>query len=209
MTNDTLYLKIEQNIEVHNPAITLGDIANVVCSNKDILNRIKTLKIVQLKEGKKGRYVLSVMKVVAKIHEVFPGLEINNIGETDFIITYEIDKRQHRVADWIKTIFVCFVTFFGAAFTIMTFNNDVDVPKLFAQLYTQFTGQTSNGYTILEITYSIGLGIGVLVFFNHFGPKKLTKDPTPIEVEMRVYEDDVNKTLIEESCRKGVNRHVD
>ena len=32
---------------------------------------------------------------------------------------------------------------------------------------------------------------------NHFGPKRLSKDPTPIEVEMRKYETDVNQALIE------------
>ena len=51
----------------------------------------------------------------------------------------------------------------------MTFNNDVDVGGLFAQIYTQVTGQTSGHFTVLEITYSIGIGLGVLFFFNHFG----------------------------------------
>ncbi len=83
----------------------------------------------------------------------------------------------------------------------MTFNNDVDLPKLFSQLYTQVTGQVSNGFTVLEISYSIGVGLGVLLFFNHFGRLKLTDDPTPMQVKMRLYEDDVNNTLIEEADR--------
>ena len=58
--------------------------------------------------------------------------------------------------------------FFGAGFSIMTFNNDVDVGGLFSQIYTQVTGQTSGHFTVLEITYSIGIGLGVLFFFNHF-----------------------------------------
>ena len=35
------------------------------------------------------------------------------------------------------------------------------------------------------------------MFFNHFGNKKLTSDPTPIEVELSVYEDDVNTNIID------------
>ena len=31
----------------------------------------------------------------------------------------------------------------------------------------------------------------------------MTKDPTPIEVEMRVYETEVNKALIETADREG------
>jgi len=46
----------------------------------------------------------------------------------------------------------------------MTFNNDVDVGNLFADIYTQVTGQVSSHFTILEITYSVGIGLGVLFF---------------------------------------------
>ena len=84
----------------------------------------------------------------------------------------------------------------------MTFNNDVDIPSLFEQLYTQVTGQPTTGNTTLEISYSIGIGLGVLFFFNHFGRIKLTDDPTPMQVQMRLYEDDVNTTIIEDNSRK-------
>lgn len=51
------------------------------------------------------------------------------------------------------------------------------------------------------MTYSIGIGLGVLIFFNHFMGKKLTADPTPMEVEMRAYEDQVDTTVLEASRR--------
>ncbi|MBQ6833954.1 MAG: stage V sporulation protein AA, partial [Lachnospiraceae bacterium] len=63
-------------------------------------------------------------------------------------------------------------------------------------------GTPSDGLTILEISYSIGLAFGILVFFNHFASWKLTVDPTPIEVEMRTYETNVNKTLIQNDKRR-------
>ena len=40
-----------------------------------------------------------------------------------------------------------------------------------------------------------------LLFFNHFGHLKLSDDPTPMQVQMRTYEDDVNQTLIEQAER--------
>ena len=91
----------------------------------------------------------------------------------------------------------------------MSFNNDVDAPKLFAQIYELITGKLSNGFTILEFTYSIGLIIGILVFFNHFGKKRFSVDPTPIEVEMRLYENDIQTTLVETYSRKGKEVNVD
>ncbi len=84
----------------------------------------------------------------------------------------------------------------------MAFNNDVDTSKLFSQIYELLTGQKSDGFTILELTYSIGLVIGILTFFNHFGKKKFTVDPTPMEIEMRLYENDIQTTLIETYSRK-------
>ena len=48
---------------------------------------------------------------------------------------------------WCKVIFACLATFFGDGFSIMTFNNDVDIPALFEQIYTQITGQHA---TIIE-----------------------------------------------------------
>lgn len=140
---------------------------------------------------------MSVMELIERIQEEVSGLEINNIGEYDFLVTYEAEKQPGRVLSYAKTIFVAALSFFGAAFTIMTFNNDVDIPKLFAQIYQQFTGTPSSGFTVMEFSYSIGLGLGILLFFNHFGGRKITADPTPLEVEMRTYEDEIDTTLIE------------
>ena len=63
-------------------------------------------------------------------------------------------------------------------------------------------GAPKTGFTILELTYSIGVVIGILVFFNHFGKKRFSVDPTPMEVEMRLYENDIQTTLIENYSRK-------
>ena len=74
--------------------------------------------------------------------------------------------------------------------------------KLFQQIYEQVTGNVSSGFTILEITYSVGLGLGVLFFFNHFSRMRITSDPSPMQVQMRTYEDNVNTTIIEDINRK-------
>ena len=79
----------------------------------------------------------------------------------------------------------------------------MDVTKLFGQLHELVTGQETSGFTILEITYSIGITAGILIFFNHFGKKRFTVDPTPMEVQMRLYENDIQTTLAEDSARKG------
>ena len=37
--------------------------------------------------------------------------------------------------------------------------------------------------------------------FNHFGHMKITDDPTPMQIQMRLYEENVNKTLIKDIDR--------
>lgn len=200
--SDTLYLMLEQNVEVRHPHIYLQDIAKLSCSNSKILNRLRVLPVLNLEPQKPGRYVLSSMELIQQIQQKEPELTISHIGEPTFIITYQNEPVHGLVLRWLKVLFVCLATFFGAAFSIMTFNNDVDVGGLFSKIYTLVTGNVSSSFTILEISYSVGIGLGVLFFFNHFGKRKLTDDPTPMQVQMRIYEDDVNKTIMEEAERE-------
>jgi len=53
------------------------------------------------------------------------------------------------------------------------------------------------------------LCVGIVVFFNHIGGRRLTKDPTPIEAEMFDYEDTVENTLIDTANREGKTIDVD
>ena len=70
----------------------------------------------------------------------------------------------------------------------MAFNNDISVTDVFDKLYGQVTGTKADGVNELEVCYCIGLGLGIILFFNHVGRKKITPDPTPIQIEMRKYE---------------------
>ena len=195
--NAVLYMQIDANIQIKHPHIYLQDIARLSCSDSKILNRLRVVPVINLKPDAPGRYVMSVMDLVDKIQQKEPDLTVTPLGETDFILTYEKPGSQNLIFRWLKIALVCLITFFGAAFSIMTFNADVDVEKLFQQIYFQVTGQNSSGFTPLEIAYSAGLGLGILFFFNHFGHRKITADPTPMQVQMRKYEDDVNTTITE------------
>lgn len=196
VATETLYLKIDSNVLVHQKNLTVKDIAQTVCANSSVQNKVQTLKLSNLQISKPGRYVKSVLDVLEAIQKEYPSLKIENLGEADFIITYEEEKGKSRLIGYLKTILVSVLSFFGAAFSIMTFNNDVDIRGLFADVYLLFTGQTSDGFTVLELAYSFGLGIGIILFFNHFAGKRIETDPTPMDVQMHTYEQDVNQTIM-------------
>lgn len=199
--SEILYIQTEKNVEVQSPEIYLQDVAKLTCKDSKVLNRNTVRKVFSIPNGEPGRYVVSAVDLVHAIAKEEPNVDITHIGEANLVVTYEKAKHQQKWYSWLKTLLVCVLTFFGGAFSIMTFNTDVDTANLFSKIYTQFTGEIATGPTILEFTYSVGIGIGVVFFFNHFGKGKLTQDPTPVEVQMRLYEDDVNKTLIADKNR--------
>ena len=136
--SDTLYIQTDMNILIKHPHVYLQDIARLSCSNSKVLNRLRVLPVANLNPDTPGRYT---------------------------ILTYQPPGKPQMIFEILKVVFISLASFFGAAFSIMTFNTDADVGTLFKQIYQQVTGNVSNGFTILEISYSIGLAAGVLNFF--------------------------------------------
>lgn len=64
--------------------------------------------------------------------------------------------------------FIClhYIIFFGAGIAIVNFYEDVNMIASLSKIYYTFTGIKDNKPLILTIPYSIGLGIGVMTFFN-------------------------------------------
>lgn len=201
--NVTLYLKAEQNVELQSEDVYVKDIGKMTCSDEHILAKVKAIKLHHFKEGEPKRQVISILKVIAEIEKTFSNVTVENLGEIDVLVELINVDRHKSPVQTVKIIFVSLISFFGTAFTIMAFHNDIGINEVFMKVYEMVMGQKSDGYSILELSYSIGLAAGIITFFNHIGGRRITKDPTPIEVEMRVYESDVNKALIETADREG------
>lgn len=197
MASEILYIKAERNVQVVRESVFLSDIAKMTCTNQHVCNRAKAMKIFQFDKQKEKRQVICILKIIEKLNEIYPTLTIESVGEQDILIEYVKPRSKDQVLKVLKIIFVCFISFFGTAFTIMAFHNDIGIHDVFFRMHEMIIGEAPEGFTLLELSYSIGLGSGIIIFFNHIGKRRITKDPTPIEVAMRTYEDDVNTTLIE------------
>ena len=203
MANTVLYLKAKQNAEVMQERVCVKDIASVYCADKAVCAKARALKIYQFGEKDRKRQVISVLKVIEQIESQCQGVSVESLGENDILIEL-VNVDEHKgFLQWLKLTFVAAVSFFGTGFTIMAFHNDISVNKIFSHVYELVMGYPSDGYSILEVSYTIGLAAGIILFFNHIGGRRITKDHTPIEVEMRGYETDVNKALIETADREG------
>lgn len=201
MQETVLYIKLTQNAEVTQKELFLKDVAKITCRDQHIIAKAKAIKIYTFHEDK--RQVISMLKIIELLEAISPNLIIENVGSTTEVVVERIESAKGKsMLNMVKTVLIALVCFFGTAFTVMSFHNDIGINKMFEQIFFMVTGTKSDGCTILEISYSIGLGSGIIIFFNHIGKRRITKDPTPVEVEMREYEMAVNTALAETADRE-------
>lgn len=212
MEQQTIYVKLPNHTKVNHEKITLGDISSIYSPNSNLAKKIEKILIPEIDVKKNSIYVVTSLKVIALITERFPNVEITLLGSDDVMVSYYKDSKnkvKNKTLYIIKVVFTCILIFFGGAFAIMAFNNDIAIDHLFANIYFSLTGNISDNHTPLELGYCIGIPIGILVFYNHFCNHKITKDPTPIEIEMQKYENDIANTLISGIERKDCKIDVE
>ena len=202
MSDKTIYLKLDAKVKIRGKIVKIGDLGKIYCKESQISNKIKTITIYHFQEKDHHRCVIGILKVMELIHRDFPSCQIEIVGETESIVEQIREKSHSALMDVIKIILVSAICFFGTMYTIMAYHNDINLGTLFENVYVMITGKESTGFTALEISYSLGLSLGIIIFYNHIGKRKLTPDPTPITVEMRTYEDDVNHALVEMANRE-------
>ena len=198
---DVVYLKFEAKIQTDQEKVYVSDVTEIVCRNDQKKEQIRNIAIHSF--GISDRDVVTALYIVNEIEKQVRDVVVVPLGAENVILERNKNKQPSRLFEIVKVIFVSMVCFFGTGFTIMAFHNDIGIRGVFEQISSLITGTEGLGVMILEISYAFGLTAGILLFFNHIGKRRITKDPTPIEVSMRNYEDDVNKTLSETWDREG------
>lgn len=202
-----LFIKIDQSIVVDKSKVCLEDVAKIYCSNKDIEENVKKIVLYEFEKGDDTKKIVSIMKPIELIQQKYKNIQIENLGEQDFIIYYKKNKESKPKV--INIIFMCLLAFFGAGYSVMAYNTDVNAVDLFSKLHELFMGKSPEDPSIIQLAYSIGLAIGVIIFFNHGGNKWVSDDPTPLQVQTRLYEQDVNTSVVINSERKKESLDVD
>lgn len=203
MQNRTVYLKCERNAEVTKQDVYLSDVATVKCSDSALCARLKAVKVHHFGKKDVRRCVICTLKLIDLMEKECGDISVQVVGEPDVLVEWVSVDKHKGWQQWLKAAMVCLVSFFGTAFTIMAYHNDVGINEVFTEVYRMVMNEEPQGLNVLEVSYSVGLAAGIIVFFNHVGGRRLTKDPTPIEVSIRQYEEDVDKALIAQAGREG------
>lgn len=202
MEEKTVYIKPELSSLVENTRVTLSDVAQVYAYDEKLAKEIGAIEVLHIQKKKKQKTAMSVLRLVRLISDYRSDITVVNLGEKDFIVEYKPPEKTKRALELLKTFCVSLIVFAGSAFTIMTFNEDASVDKVFQKFYQLVLGN-GNGNGWLEVSYSIGLPLGIILFFNHFTTAKIDSDPTPLQIQMRQYEQNEETTIIENASREG------
>ncbi len=199
---NTVYIKPELSCIVSHKKITVEDVCQVYASEGKKAKLVRNVLLFQISKQEKKKFSVSALYLIRHIMDEVPGITVVNLGVSDFIIEYKPPAPEKKWLDYLKAALVGIIVFIGSAFTIMTFNEDANLPVIFEWIYESVSGSPEgNGW--LEVSYSVGLPLGILLFFNHFATAKLSSDPTPLQIQMRQYEQQEDTTIIENAARKG------
>ena len=203
MKQEVVYVKLPQSVQVVNRKIFLQDVAELLATDADIQKKVGNIILYTVAGDKNQKMVFSAMKIIQMIQKEYPFVAVENIGEPDFVLEYKMPLTPKKGMEYVKLIILSLIVFIGAAFTIMTFNTDVSVGDVFSLFYKLVMGTEQTKGSIMEITYCIGIAIGILGFYNHFSARNERDDPTPLHLEMRNYEQEMNNAMIKNASREG------
>ncbi|WP_316569736.1 stage V sporulation protein AA [Neobacillus sp. YIM B06451] len=200
----TVYIRMRNRIIAsQDQEIMIGDIAQVLAP-EGMERAIKELSIHQITKRDSNYVVIDAMKIIRKITGLFPGSDIQAIGPAQTLIEVNIEKR--RVLSLPFFILIWLLLFFGSAMAIMNFHDDVSMKDVQSKLYTIITGEVSETPLLFQIPYSFGLGMGMVLFFNHIFKKRINEEPSPLEVEMFNYQQSMDNYVMIHENRESMKR---
>ena len=200
----TVYLRLRRRIVMkQGESVRLGDIARIV-SEPDVERRLSELELVRAKPEDGDRLIIDMLNIVRRIREEAPGVVIETYGEPHVLV--EITKNGEQKPRRVALVLAWLLLFFGSGMTIVNFHADVNMPLVQRRVVELLTGSGDRHPWLFQIPYSIGVGLGMLLFFNRLFRKRRSDEPNPLEVEMFMYQENVNHYVITEEFRKKQER---
>lgn len=202
----TVYIRMRNRVLAKpEETIYLEDIAQIIAPETEI-HKLKKLIVHQISIKDKNIVIIDVMKVIRLISGLIEDADVQTIGPAQTIVEVILKKKQMSLPFFIL---IWFLLFFGSAMAIMNFHDDVSMRSVQEKLYKIITGVEDKKPWIFQIPYSIGLGLGMILFFNHVFKKRINEEPSPLEVEMFNYQMDLDNYVIIHENEESMKRTND
>ncbi|AOZ91422.1 stage V sporulation protein AA [Paenibacillus crassostreae] len=199
-TIHTVYLQLKKRVQIkRGKVVTLRDIALILCE-PEMEERLYSLVLAQPHEKDGNLLVMDLMWIIPKMKTIIPNAYIESIGNQQVIV--EIVQNPKKPS-FPLFVLVWILLFFGSALTIMNFHADVNMMEVQVRVVEMITGHPDEHPYLFQVAYSIGIGFGMVVFFNHLFKKKWNDEPTPLEVEMYLYQENIDQYVVAEEYKKA------
>ncbi|MFD2116017.1 stage V sporulation protein AA [Paenibacillus yanchengensis] len=202
MSNDTLvvYLRLKKRIHIKPmQLITLGQIARLVIDSEKWKMKLTELELYQHRMEDGNRVVIDLLQIVQTIKQMNPALSIESFGDPQVLLIVTEQERKPRMA---VLLFSWVLLFFGAGVAIMNFHADVGMEETQIRLVELISGERVENPLWFQIPYSFGIGAGMVLFFNHLFRKRFNEEPNPLEVELFMYQENMNEFVIADEMNK-------
>ncbi|WP_071395647.1 stage V sporulation protein AA [Bacillus tuaregi] len=199
----TVYIRLRNRVLVRpNEKVYLKDITQIIA--EDVLQKqLNQLLIYSISAKDRNIIIIDVMQVIAEIAKFNSSIEVQVLGPSQTIV--EVVYKKKKVSPFLFVL-TWFLLFFGSMLTIMNFHEDVSMQHVHQKLYKMITGQDIEKPLLFQIPYSIGLGLGMIIFFNHVFKKRLNEEPSPLEVEMFNYQQDLDQYVIMHENKESMKK---
>lgn len=203
---EIVYLRMRHRIQkkLHDKVL-LKDLAQIV-ADPSLTAILQDLCVYEISEQDQNIIVIDSIQVLKKIRNLNKNIEIQLIGPVQTIIEVIFKRRIMSIPLFIV---VWLLLFIGSALTIMNFHEDVSMQYVHQRLYKMITGKDTNKPLIFQIPYSIGLGLGMVIFFNHVFKKRLNEEPSPLEVEVFNYQQSIDQYVIMNENKESMKKLED
>lgn len=189
-----VFLKLKEKVMLKNTEpILLGNLADISADGETKRNLENLIYPINVK-GKRN-VLISAISIVSFIKQNVQNVDLMVMGETDVLINVVNEKINRDKYKTARVILVCFLLFIGSITAIINFHSDVDMKQAHKTVYKVVTGVETDKLLLLQIPYSLGIGVGMSVFFNHVFNKNINEEPTPLEMEMYTYQQNVDKYI--------------
>ncbi len=198
MDKEKVYIVINKkaSIEPDKDAL-VKDLGEVYSTKSDIKKNIENIRVKKRNVEEDWDYITAI-EISEKVLSRYPDIDLDLLGEVEVLIEYKSRQKERPFFEFIKVFLVCIILFFGASIAIINFHADVDAKKAMEKLYFTFTGEKKSNPLIMNIPYSIGIGVGVLTFFTRIFSfsERRKKEPGPMEIELFLYDEDMEKHIL-------------
>lgn len=200
-----VYIRMRNRVQVKgNQTVRIKDIARII-GPEEVITKIEEIILLTVKKEDRNIIVIDLAQVIMAIRKMDQNIEVETFGPSQTIIEIILSKKK---MSYLTFALVWFLLFVGGGMTIMNFHVDVSMGEVHQKIFTIITGKVEDKPLLIQIPYSFGLGMGMILFFNHFFKKRFNEEPSPLEVEMFNYQQDLDRYVIMNENKENV-RHLD